>query len=127
MAERHYTEARSHLASARDAYGVTAPLDAAIGEAHLRIGQWSEAAEAFHSAIAADPGIAAAHQGLAQALFEQHLFDQSAEAALDAIRLRYDAPVPHRILGHCLRALGREDAASQEFAAAQRVSGSRAL
>ncbi|MGH9563784.1 MAG: alkaline phosphatase family protein, partial [Terracidiphilus sp.] len=46
MAEGRYGEARTHLVSARDTHGVTAPLDAAIGEAHLRIGQWSEAAEA---------------------------------------------------------------------------------
>jgi tetratricopeptide (TPR) repeat protein len=127
VADGRYADARAHLDSSRSTHGVTAALDAAIGEAYLRIGEWREAAEVFRSAIAADPGIAAAHQGLAQALFEQHLFDQSAEAALDAIRLRYDAPVPHRILGHCLRALGREEAAAQEFAVAQRVSGPRAL
>jgi len=127
IAEGRYAEARTHLASGRDAFGLVAVLDAAIGNAYLQIGNWREAAEAFQSAIAANPALAAAHQGLAQALLEQQLFEKSAEPALDAIRLRYDAPAPHKILGLCLRALGREEAASAEFVAAERVSGPRAV
>jgi tetratricopeptide (TPR) repeat protein len=123
IAEGRYAEARVHLASGRDAYGLIAVLDAAIGNAYLQIGNWREAAEAFRFAIVADPAMAGGHQGLAQALLEQQLFEKSAEAALDAIRLHYDAPTPHKILGLCLRALGREEAASAEFEAAKRVSG----
>jgi cytochrome c-type biogenesis protein CcmH/NrfG len=127
MAEGKYREARAHLEEGREAYGVMAALDAAIGEVYLHIGNWRDAAEAFRSAIAGDSTIPAAHQGLAQALFEQQLYQESAEAALDAIGLRYDAPAPHRILGRSLRALGREEAAEAAFATAQRVSGPRAV
>lgn len=123
MAEGRYAEARAQLAACRDAFGLSAPLDAAIGEAYLRMRDWRGAADAFRSAIAADPAMATAHQGLAQALLEQGLIEETAEAALEAIRLRYDLPKPHTILGLCLRALGREEDAEAEFAAAGRVSG----
>jgi len=125
IAEGQYAEARGHLASGREAYGVIAALDSAIGDAYLSIGNWRDAAEAFRSAIAADSSFAGAHQGLAQALVELQRYEQSAEAALDAIRLRYDAPAAHRLLARSLRALGREEAAEAAFATARRVGGAR--
>jgi len=117
IAEGDLAGARAHLESGRGIYGIDAGLDSAMGVTCLRAGNWDEALVAFRSAIDTDPRLPAAHAGLARALFETRHFEEAAEAALDAIRLRYDLPDAHALLGAALRAMGREEAAAGAFAA----------
>ena len=116
LAEGNHEDALAHLSGGQSTYGIIAALDAAVGDAYLRLGKWDEAAVAFRSAIRTDAGIAAAHQGLARALLALRQYDEAAEAALDAIRLRYDLAGAHDILGRALKALGNRQAAAGAFA-----------
>ena len=113
IAAGRYRDAAEHLDAGLQVEGLTAALDAAIGEAYLRAQYWEEAATAFRSAIRKDAGMAPAHQGLAQALFEKERYSEAAEAALDAIRLRYDFAAAHTLLGRALQKLGRSKAAAE--------------
>jgi tetratricopeptide (TPR) repeat protein len=122
IAEGKYQEAMAHLASGQRVYGMFAELDAVVGNTYLRMGKLDDAVAAFRSAIETDPGIAAAHQGLAQAYLAQGRHNEAAEAALDAIRLRYDLPVAHNILGRALKALGNRQAAAGAFANSEMLS-----
>jgi hypothetical protein len=119
IAEGDYRTAAIELDSGRG--GMTAALNAAIGEAYLRIKKWTEAAAAFRSAILTDAGMATAHQGLAEALLAGRRYNQAAEAALDAIRLRYDLVAAHYILGRALSGMGLKKEASDAFAAGERL------
>jgi hypothetical protein len=47
---------------------------------------------------------------------------EAAEAALDAIRLRYDLPGAHNVLSRALQGMGREEAAAGAFANAETLS-----
>ncbi len=111
--------AARHLAAAPGTYGVAAALDSAIGHAYLRIERWDEAARAFRSAIAVDATLAQAHEGLAWASLGQRHPEEAAEKALDAIRLRYDSPDAHQVLGIALNGLGRTLASKQALATSQ--------
>jgi len=122
LAEGNYEEALTHLASGQKAYGMVAALDAAVGEAYLKIGKHEDAAAAFRSALQTDAGIPAAHEGLARALLGLGQHSEAAEAALDAIRLRYDLPGAHNVLGRALQGMGREEAAAGAFANAEMLS-----
>jgi tetratricopeptide (TPR) repeat protein len=116
LAEGDFAAATRHLRAARGVYGLSATLDTEVGLAYLRLGNWSEAAEAFTSALAVDPRLPGAHAGLAQAMLAGSRYETAAEAALDAIRLRYDHPGAHNVLGLALEALGRAEAAAGAFA-----------
>jgi tetratricopeptide (TPR) repeat protein len=122
IAEGNYAEALSYLASGEQGSGIIASLDAAVGDAYLRIGRPDEAAAAFRSAIQTDPGIPEAHEGLARALLALGQYEAAAETALDAIRLRFDLPGAHTILGRALKALGRDQAAAGALARAEMLS-----
>jgi Flp pilus assembly protein TadD len=68
--------------------------------------------------------MATVHEGLARALLLCGRFDEAAEAAMDAVRIRYDFVSAHRTLARALRALDREEDASRAFATAERLSWS---
>ncbi len=123
IAEGDYEAAAAALARGQPAHGVTAALDAAIGEAYLRIENWDKAAAAFRSAISRDEGMAAAHCGLAQALLACGRYDEAAEAGLDAVRLRYDLAEAHEVLGRALQKLGRHESAVRALATSERLRG----
>ncbi len=66
--------------------------------------------------IATDSALAAAHEGLARALFASGNPKEAAEAALDAVRLRYDSAPAHAVLGQSPKALGRDEDAARALA-----------
>jgi Flp pilus assembly protein TadD len=123
ISEKDIAGARTHLANGGEFPAIAAALDIAIGEAFLRTKNWEEAAEVFLTAIQADEAQAAAHEGLARALLLGERYTEAAEAAMDAVRLHYDFSAAHRTLGAALRALGREDAAVNAFATAEKLRG----
>lgn len=123
IAEGDYAAAMAQLETAGDAGGMTAALDAAVGEAYLKMRRWPEAASAFRSAIAKDAAVATARHGLAQALLAAGEYAGAAEAALDALGLRYDLADAHQILGQALSRLGREEAAAEALATAEKLRG----
>jgi hypothetical protein len=58
-------------------------------------------------------------EGLAWASLGQRHPEEAAEKALDAIRLRYDSPDAHQVLGMALDGLGWSLAAKQALATSQ--------
>ena len=99
--------ALEHLTAAERASRPTAPIRNRIGGLYLRLNRADEAERAFRSAIEMDPGQANAHAGLAAALLWKGQPKEAAEAALDAVGLKYDAPHSHYLLGVALARLGR--------------------
>jgi hypothetical protein len=124
IAEGKPDEAREHLAAGRGLHGLDAALDGAIGELYLKLGRGDEAVAAFESAGRGDAGSATAREGLARALLLCERFEEAAEAAMDAIRIRYDLPSAHLTLGRALAALEREEDAGRAFAVAERLKRS---
>ena len=86
-----------------------------IGRLYLRLRRWEDAERAFRSALEADPNLALAHNGLANALNGRGRFQQAAEAALEAVGLHYEAPSAHFNLGVALASTGRYPRAIQAF------------
>ena len=127
LAEGAYAEAVRHLAAGRGSWGMIATLDAVVGEAYLRMARYQEAAAAFRSAVATDPDLAAAHEGLARALLAIGNHEEAAESALDAIRLRYDQPGAHETLARALRALGRKKEAAEATRASEMLRGRQSV
>jgi Flp pilus assembly protein TadD len=72
----------------------------------LAAGLPAEAAEAFRSAIAAQPDSVEAHHGLVRALRDAGQLDQSVHAALALTELAPDDPLAHTALSICLQATG---------------------
>jgi tetratricopeptide (TPR) repeat protein len=90
-------------------------LRSLAGQALLLLGERRAAGEAFRQALAANPGLVAAHHGLACVLLEDHQYQEAAESALNAIGLRFQSPSTHYLLGRALAGLGLTERAIQAF------------
>jgi tetratricopeptide (TPR) repeat protein len=86
---------------------------AEIGERLLEIGDRVGAEAAFAAAKKLDIGLAPAHEGLARVLLAEGRAQEAAEAALDAVRLKYEFAAAHRTLSEALTVLGRTEAAEE--------------
>ncbi len=86
-----------------------------IGQVYLALKRWEDAERVFRGLIEWDPDSAKAHLGLAQALLRQKKFEAAAEAAADALALRFDLPEAHLALGIALAKTGRRKRAVQAF------------
>jgi len=115
MAEGNVSESLKHLLAAGKTQKPSAYLRTRIGLAYLRLRRWDDAEQSYRAALELDPTIPAAHSGLAAALGKQDRHKESAEAALDAVGLRYDLPSAHFHLGAALTRMGNIDRAIQAF------------
>ncbi|HMV18023.1 MAG TPA: alkaline phosphatase family protein [Zoogloea sp.] len=99
-AEGRHDEALAHLLKAERADPGRPGLLVQIGEAHLAVHRWDEAEAAFRRALAADALSPYAHLGVARALLPRRArAEEAVEAALDSIRLLYQNPLAHYVLG----------------------------
>ena len=71
-----------------------------IGESYLALHRWEEAKNAYRKALALDALNPHAHLGLARALLpDRNNAEAAVEAALDSVRLLYQNPMAHYVLG----------------------------
>lgn len=86
-----------------------------IGRTYVGLERWEDAARTFRQVIEIEPDHAPARAGLAKSLLALSKNQEAAEAALDAIRLRFDLPGAHYLLGIALARTGRVKRARQAF------------
>jgi len=77
------------------------------GRVFLEMKQWERAEASFRAALDIDRENAAAHLGLCWSLLRRRRNQDAAQAALDAIALRYFNPAAHHLLGTALHRMGR--------------------
>lgn len=96
-----------HLGRAREAGASVPNVMLRLGGVHLRLGRWHEAAALFREALALDPDLAEAHDGLGFVLHAQGDNDGAERALRRSIALAYHQPLAHLHLGAVLAARGR--------------------
>lgn len=89
----------------------------AIGRVYLSLKRWEDAERAFRSALEIDSDDAAAHAGLGSALLGKRDPHGAAQAALDAVGLRFEDYASHYVLGAALAQTGNVTRAVQAFQA----------
>jgi Tfp pilus assembly protein PilF len=87
----------------------------AIGRVYLGLKRWYDAERLFRSVLEIDPESAAAHAGLARALFGRKEPHAAAASALDAVALRFEDCASHYVLGTALAQTGDLQRAVQAF------------
>lgn len=103
--------------------GQTPPLlRFVIGRVYAKFKRWDDAERSFRWVLEVDADCAEAWAGLARCLLEKRKFKAAADAAMDAIGLRFDLPGSHYVLGVALARLGRADRAIQAFEACLRLA-----
>jgi len=95
----------------RDDAGQPALL-AMAGEIYRGAGRLDEAERCYRAALSRDPDLAAAHLGRAHLLLAWNEAEASAEAALAAVRVRYDLAPAHLVLGMALARMGMAEQAA---------------
>jgi tetratricopeptide (TPR) repeat protein len=85
----------------------SAAAELAFGNACMQAGRYADAAAAYARSLAAAPGNASAHNNLAVAFAEQHLFDRAIPHYREALRLDPGYAEAHYNLGNALRELAR--------------------
>jgi Flp pilus assembly protein TadD len=98
-----------------------------VGQMLLRQARTREAEAAFREAIALDPSLATAHEGLGRALAQGAQWEEAARELETAVRLRPDVDTGWNNLGGVYLALGRDDEAVEALQRAVQVGGGRAL
>ncbi|MGH9486675.1 MAG: alkaline phosphatase family protein [Terriglobales bacterium] len=121
LAEDKPEEALQYLLEAEAATRPTPAIRQLTGCVHLRQKRYAEAERVFRSVLELDPDHAGAMLGLAQTLMAQRQNRAAAEAALNAIRLRFDLPEAHFTLGVALGRMGRPRRAAQAFETCQKL------
>jgi tetratricopeptide (TPR) repeat protein len=115
LAEGKTEEALGYLLEAEKASEPFPRLSELIGRAYLKLALWDDAERTFRATISINADSAPAWAGLARCLMEKHDAAGAADAALEAINLRFDMPGTHYVLGVSLAHLGRLDRAAQAF------------
>jgi predicted Zn-dependent protease len=115
LAEGRLEEGLAGLLAAEQSEKPAQGIRFAIGQVYLRLKRWKDAERAFRSLITWDEDSAPARSGLARALLAQRKFEAAAEAAVDALGLRFDMPEAHLTLGAALAKLGQPDRARQAY------------
>lgn len=82
-----------------------------VGEARLRLGNYSGAVAAYSRALELDPGFADAHFGLAQTFYAQGLIEAALERVERALAIRPDYAEALLFKGERLQELGKTDEA----------------
>lgn len=99
-AEGDNAGALEHLQRAEQAERQRPGLYLQIGDAYLALRRWDEAEAAFRKALAIDPLNPHAQLGLARAFLpDRDQAEKAVEAALESVRLLYQNPMAHYILG----------------------------
>jgi tetratricopeptide (TPR) repeat protein len=126
IAEGDAAEAQRQMRSLGDVGGVADAMGAGvwveIAEYLLDAGDRVGAEAGFRAAMGRNLSLAAGHEGLARVLLAQGRPAEAAEAALDAVRLRYEFTAAHRTLGEALGAMGRVEAGKQALARAEELA-----
>lgn len=100
-------EALDYLARAGEAEPNRPGLHLQIGETYLKLHKPQEAETAFAKALAIDPLNFHAHLGKARACLRQRRATEAAEEALETVRLMFQYPLAHFVLGRALMRLLR--------------------
>ncbi len=90
-------------------------LHCEIGKVYIRTEQYPQGLEAFEKALAIDPQNAIALHGKSICLLRMHLYDEAADAALDAIGITYFYPPAHYHLAEALFHLQQYKESAQAF------------
>ncbi len=115
LAEGKTEEALEYLLEAEKASQPFPRLCELIGRAYVKLGRWDDAERSFRKTLAINSDSAEAWAGLARCLVEKGDFIAAANAALDAVNLRFELPGAHFVLGVSLARLGRTERALQAF------------
>lgn len=115
LSEGRTEEALACLLQAEEAGEPFPRLCELMGRAFLKLDRWDDAEPQFRKALEFNPDSAEAWAGLARLLAEKGDYTGAAEAALNAIGLRFDLPGSHYILGVSLARLGCNARAMQAF------------
>ena len=113
FAEGKEEEALGHLEKAEKADRNRPAPYLKIGEVYLKMKRYLSAEKNFRKALSIDPENADAQIGLGKSFLGRGKNADAAEAALEAVGLRYHNPAGHYLLGVALHRLGRLDQALQ--------------
>ncbi|MEM9079185.1 MAG: alkaline phosphatase family protein [Verrucomicrobiota bacterium] len=86
-----------------------------IGSLFLKLHQPEHAEESFRSALAINPELAQAHEGLSTACLRQRKIQECADSALAAVGLLHRLPTAHLNLGIALARSGQDQRAQLAF------------
>jgi tetratricopeptide (TPR) repeat protein len=115
LAENRPGEALERLLAAEKSAPRAPAIRHLIGRLYLDLSRWEDAERIFRELLEIDPEHAEAQVGLTQALLGRGAMEEAAEAAADALALRFDLPAAHFTLGVALASLGRWDRAAPAF------------
>lgn len=122
VAEGQLEEGLAMLLELEKSGETKAALRFVIGQTYGRLNRWDDAERSFRSVLDSDADSAPAWAGLARCLLEKQEFEAAADAALEAIGLKFDLPGTHYVLGAALARLGRVDRAIQAFESCLKLS-----
>ena len=122
QASGRHEESLQALAGARER-GVGAPvLNVYSGLAYLRLHRWADALQSYEAALAQQPENVGAWQGKTRALLGLKQFEAACAAALEAIGLEYQHPLPHFMMGVAFLQRGMDSEALVSFHSCVRLS-----
>ncbi|MEO0515051.1 MAG: tetratricopeptide repeat protein, partial [Planctomycetota bacterium] len=122
LARREPQLALEHLLAAEQSEPGLPGLHLKIGQTYLRMRCASEAQRAFERALAIDPDLAPAHEGLATALSRLGERERAVDHALSAVELMHHMPRAHLRLGVTLVRLDLHEQAITAFQTCLKLS-----
>lgn len=115
VAEEEYERGLEYLLLAEADSRPLPEMRLAIGRVYLSLARWGDAERAFRSVLEIDSDHAAAHAGLGRALLGGNDPHGAAQAALEAVALRFEDYTSHYVLGTALARTGNVARAAQAF------------
>jgi Flp pilus assembly protein TadD len=115
VAEGDYKAGLEYLLTAEADSRPLPEMRLAIGRVYLSLQRWEDAERAFRSVLEIDSDSAAAHAGLGSALLGKRDPHGAAQAALEAVGLRFEDYASHYLLGAALAQTGNVARAVQAF------------
>ena len=117
LAEGRLEEGLAHLLEVGKTNHVQPRVHFLTGTVYGRLKRWDDAEQSFRRLLELDADAADGWAGLARCLLEKGRLREAADAALDAVGLKYELPGAHFVLGVALARMGRIDRAIQALEA----------